>query len=343
MNRTLTSSAVATAIFATSCGAITEKAKKSLVTIPEGSQVELSSQSASEAISAASAGDSEASTASNLLLADSGSPFKSSTKTCVVQADGSALVTIKADLNLDKSASNARVAKVNKTTGSSTETRTWSHPNGVQCVADTHAKLNLKTNPAGYKLKATIERTRQQTMSVKNVKKGTSISSSRSFTMKGDRDISFVSYVEDSANGSSLLEKKISGTMSRSFSFVDKAGQTQTGSFSSSSVGDPIVVRIKRSLTTKELISRELVSGTRRNTLADGTTMEVSFANFVMSGSGENCEAQSGTVTMKSLDSEGTATKTTTCTADSGLLSCKDQNDQEVEIEAPSCDPADEK
>ncbi len=161
--------------------------------------------------------------------------------------------------------------------------------------------------------------------------------------MKGERIISVVSYSEDTSAGTSLQEKKISGNMSRSFSFVDKKNQTQSGSFSSATVGEPMIVKVKRSLSTKEVLSRELVSGARKSTLADGTSMEIAFTNFLMTGAGESCEAQSGNLSIKYYDSEGVLGKTVTCSADAGMLSCADQSGVEVELESPSCDPADDK
>jgi len=226
--------------------------------------------------------------------------------------------------------------------GTSTEKRTWSSPSGVQCVGD-RAKVNLKTNPTNYSLKVQIERSRTQTMSQTNVKKNTTMTSSRSFSMTGGRTIPIVSYSEDVANNVSTQEKKVSGSMNRTFSFVNKNNETQTGSFSSATVGDPMLVKVKRSLSTKEVVSREFVSGARKSTLQDGSMIETSFANFVMTGAGESCEAQSGSISLKYLGSDGSVSKTISCTADAGLLSCTDASGAAVELESPSCDPADDK
>ncbi|MEN9529700.1 MAG: hypothetical protein RI932_1573 [Pseudomonadota bacterium] len=328
-------------LLAQGCGS--KAAKKALSSISSENQYEFGSQVTSESMSAASAGDSEGSGGFSFALSSSGSPFKAISRTCVVQADGSALVTISSELEVDKSSSNANVSRVNKVSGMSTESRVWSHPSGVQCASAERAKVNLKTDPTSYSLKVRIERSRQQTLSQTNVKKNSTISSSRSFSMNGERTISIVSYSEDAVSNTSLQEKKVSGSINRSFSFVDKAGQTQSGTFSSATVGDPMIVRVKRSLSTKEVISRELVSGTRKSILADGTAIELSFNQFVMLGAGESCEAQSGTVSVKYLDSAGETTKTVSCSADTGLLTCTDQSGAAVELESPSCDPADDK
>ncbi|MBM3382682.1 MAG: hypothetical protein FJY29_09615 [Betaproteobacteria bacterium] len=328
-------------IVAQGCGS--KAAQKKISAISPENQYEIGSQVTNESVSAASAGDSEGSGGFSFSLAGSGSPFKTVSRTCVVQADGSALVTISSEIEIDKSSSNANVSRVNKTTGNSTESRVWSNPGGVQCASAEKARVNLKSDPTAYSLKVRIERSRQQTLSQTNVRKNTTISSSRSFAMIGERAISIVSYSEDAASNTSIQEKKVSGSMNRSFSFVDKSGQTQSGSFSSATVGDPMVVRVKRSLSSKEVISRELVSGTRKSVLADGTALELTFSQFVMSGSGESCDAQSGSVSIKYLDSAGEATKTVNCAAESGLLNCLDQSGAAVELESPSCDPADDK
>jgi hypothetical protein len=333
--------AVSLSVLAQGCGA--KSAKKAIAAISSENQFEFGSQSTSEAISAASAGDNEGS-AGFSLASDLASPVTSVTRSCQEQEDGSAVVTISSEINVDKSSSSAVVQRSNKLSGKSEETRTWSHPSGVKCAADgQRAKVSLKSDAASYSLKVQMERSRTQTMSQTNLRKNTTVSSSRSFTMQGERTISVVSYSEDSQNDYSLQEKKVSGNMSRSFSFVDKSGATQTGSISGSTVGDPMVVKVKRALSSKELISREIVSGTRRSTLADGTMIDTSFSNFLMTGAGESCEAQSGSLSLKYLDSEGTATKTISCSASEGALSCTDEAGAEVEIENPSCDPADDK
>jgi hypothetical protein len=330
-------------IVANGCGA--KDAKKTVAAIlGTENQVEFGAQTTSEAVNAASAGDSEGASGFGLVASDldSGSPIKSSSKTCVVQADGSALVTISSEIAFEKSSSNDKVSKTISMSGSSSEKRTWSHPSGVQCLGD-KAKVSLKSDPTNYSLKVLIERSRKQTMSQTNVKKNSTMSSSRSFSMNGERIISIVSYSEDTANNVSIQEKKVSGSMNRSFSYVDKNNETKTGSFASVTVGEPMLVKVKRSLSSKEVVSREFVSGTRKSTLADGSMIETSFSNFVMTGSGESCEAQSGAMTLKYLDSEGALGKTLTCAADSGLLSCSDESGAAVEMESPSCDPADDK
>lgn len=328
-------------LFAHGCGA--KKSAKDLVSVASENLFEFGSQTTSEAVSAASAGDSEGSSGFGLMLADAGSPFKSKTKTCVEQADGTALVTITSEISSEKSSSNAIVSRSNSLSGTSTEKRTWTHPSGVKCVNGERALLNLKSDASSYGLKVNIERSRQQVISQTNLKKNVTSSSSRSYSINGSREISIVSYSEDVSNGTSIQEKKVSGSMNRSFSFVDKSGQTKTGSFSSSTIGDPMIVRVKRSLSTKEVQSREIVSGARKNTLADGTSVELSFSNFLMTGAGESCQAQSGTVAIKYLDSEGGVSQSLSCSADSGLLSCTDSAGQSVEMESPSCDPADDK
>lgn len=56
---------------------------------------------------------------------------------------------------------------------------------------------------------------------------------------------------------------------------------------------------MKRSLSTKEVVSHEIVSGNRKSALADGSFIELGFSNFLMIAA--------------------------------------------VEVESPSCDPADDK
>ncbi|MEN9810809.1 MAG: hypothetical protein RLZZ488_2376 [Pseudomonadota bacterium] len=321
------------------CG--TNAAKKIAAAIDSEGVYEFGTQTTSEAVSAAAAGDSEGSGGFSLSLAGSSSPFKTSSKTCAVQPDGSALVTISSEIDFEKTSGNDKVSRTQKMSGTNTETRLWSHPAGVECLNGERAKLNLKNDAASYSLKVTIDRTRQQSMSQVNTKKNETRSKSRSFSMKGERSVSVVSYSE--SGSTSVQEKKVSGSMNRSFSYVDKDGQTKSGSFSSATVGDPMVVKVTRSLSSKEVVSREIVSGTRKNTMSDGTSVELNFSNFVMSGSGESCEANSGSVSIKYLDSAGAVSQSLSCSADSGALACTDGSGAAVELEGPSCDPADDK
>lgn len=330
---------LALALLHSGCG--TEAAKKITSVIDSANVYEFGAQTTSEAVSAASAGDSEGSGGFSLSLSGSSGPFKTSSKTCAVQPDGSALVTISSEIDFEKTSGNDKVTRTQKMSGTNTETRLWSRPGGVECLNGERAKLNLKNDAASYSLKVTLDRTRQQSISDVNTKKNETRSKSRSFTMKGERSVSVVSYSE--SGSTSVQEKKVSGSMNRSFSYVDKDGETKSGSFSSATVGDPMVVKVTRSLSSKEVISREIVSGTRKNTMGDGTSVELSFTNFVMNGSGESCEASAGSVSIKYIDSAGAVSQSLSCSADSGTLACTDGSGSAVDLEGPSCDPADDK
>lgn len=330
---------LALALLHSGCG--TKAAKKLTSVIDSANIYEFGAQTTSEAVSAAAAGDSEGSGGFSLALSGSSGPFKNSSKTCVVQPDGSALVTISSEIDFDKTSGNDKVTRTQKMSGTSTETRLWSHPAGVGCLNGERAKLNLKNDAASYSLKVTLDRARQQSMSQVNSKKNETRSMSRSFAMKGERSVTVVSYSE--SGSTSVQQKKVSGSMNRSFSYINKDGETKSGSFSSATMGDPMVVKVTRSLSSKELISREIVSGIRKNTMSDGTSAELSFSNFVMNGSGESCEATSGSVSIKYIDSAGAVSHSLSCSADSGALACTDESGSAVELEGPSCDPADDK
>ena len=110
-------------------------------------QAELTAQATSEALSAASNGDVDGSSGLGLSLnADSSSdPVKSITRTCVQQSDGSALVTINSEVSMDKSSSGSKIARSNKLSGKSLETRLWSLSGGqVNCVNGEKAQINWK-------------------------------------------------------------------------------------------------------------------------------------------------------------------------------------------------------
>ncbi|MEY4065154.1 MAG: hypothetical protein RIR26_1362 [Pseudomonadota bacterium] len=307
-------------------------------------QGEFAAQASDEAISAATAGDSEGATGFSLQLAGDAGAIKSSTRQCVEQSDGTAVVTIASELALENSVSNERISRELKMSGKSEEKRIWSHPSGVKCLNDERAKVNLLTDPTNYSLKVSIERSREQSRTETNLRKKTTLTSSRSFSMSGERQVSIVSFSKDSAADESTLVKNVSGKMARSFSFINKTGETKSGSFSSETVeGKPMVVKVKRKISSNEVVSRELVSGTRLSTVKDGGKVETSFSNLLMKGAGEQCQAESGSFSIKYLDSEGAVSKSVSCSASAGELSCTDASGAAVEIESPSCDPADEK
>lgn len=336
------------AAFTAACGKNSESTSPgsggARVAIPVENHSEFAAQTSDEAISAATAGDSEGAAGFSLQLAGDAGAIKSSTRTCEVQADGSALVKITSELSLESSISTERFTREHKLSGKSEESRTWSHPSGVECLNDVRAKVNLLSDPTNYTLKVAIERSREQTRTETNVRKNTTLTSSRSFSMSGERLVSIVSYSEDSANDESTLVKNVSGKMARSFKFIAKSGEEKTGSFSSETVeGKPMVVKVKRKISSKEVVSRELVSGTRLSILKDGGQIETSFSNLLMKGAGEQCQAESGSFSIKYLDSEGAVSRSVSCSASAGELSCLDASGAAVEIESPSCDPADEK
>lgn len=108
-------------------------------------------------------------------------------------------------------------------------------------------------------------------------------------------------------------------------------------------MGAPLAIKVQRSLSSKQLLSREIVSGTRASISADGSKIELSFSSFLMSGEGESCEAKSGSFTLKYSDAAVALVKSVSCEADSGVLNCTDDTGALVEVESPSCDPMDGK
>lgn len=162
--------------------------------------------------------------------------------------------------------------------------------------------------------------------------------------MTAERNIAITSYSEDVVAGSSLLEKRISGSATRSFKFVKKNGEEGEGSFSSETLAEqPIVVKVKRSLADNSQISREIVSGTRINTHKNGSIAEISFSGLLIEGAGESCNLKSGNFSIKNLDSAGTMLSSISCSAEDGSLSCTDASGMDVEQEVPLCDPSDDK
>jgi hypothetical protein len=335
---------ISVATAASACGA---KDKKPSTSVDQSDlRAELTVQATSEAINAASNGDVDGASGLGLALDlnAAGDPVKSLTRTCVQQSDGSALVTINSEIEMEKSNSGVKVSRTNRISGKMLETRLWKNSAGaVSCVNGERAQINWKGALSGYSLTVKVEQERQQTMSQTNSAKNTTISRSRSFNMVGERNVALVSYSEDSAAGVSIQEKSISGRVSRSFKFVDKNSQERSGLITSETVGAPLAIKVRRNLSTKQLISREIVSGVRASTSADGAKVELSFSNLLMSGEGESCEAQSGSFTAKYSDAAGALVKSVSCVADSGALSCTDDTGAAVEVESPSCDPMDGK
>ncbi len=254
-------------------------------------QAELAAQSTSEAISAAASGDAEAAQSSSLSLESTSDPFKSVSRVCAVQSD-KALVTITSEMSFEKNTSNARITRTNKMSGTSTETRLWSKTGGtVACSSDnTHASIDWSAaDLSGISLVAHVERSREHVMTQTNLKKNTTISRTRSFSIVGNRTVSFVS-ASPSTDGSEITRtKNVSGAVTNTFKFIDKNGQTQSRTLTAATLGNAMEIKVIRNASTKALVSREIVSGVRLNTAADGSKVEASFINFLMTGEGESC------------------------------------------------------
>lgn len=328
--------AAACALSLVGCGA--NSAKKVFALEAADLQSELASQSTSEAMSAAAAGDAEGSTGLSLALADSESPYKTMTRSCEVQADGSAKVTIASEIAFEKTLKTARISRVNSLSGNSLETRLWSRSGGsVACGSDNqHAAVNWNTDITGLALKVDVNRTRSHVMTQTNLVKNVTMSRSRSFSMTGAREVSFVSH---SSNGTNItVVKNVSGQLQKAYNFIDKNGQTQSGSLALSGA---IQVKVIRLASDKSLVSREIVSGTRTSTAGDGSKVEAAYTNFLIAGEGELCAAQSGSFVLKYVSSSGALEKTVSCAAEDGALSCSDADGGSVEVESPSCDPID--
>jgi hypothetical protein len=335
MKNSLSLGFVSLALVVVGCG---KKSERTIYPLEAADlQAELASQSLSDSVSAAAAGDANGSSGISLNLATASSPVKTMTRSCAVQEDGSAKVTIESTISLDKSNETTRVKVTNQMTGSSTESRLWSKSGGVTCNGE-HANINWANDPSGLSLKVTLNRTRTHVISQTNLVRNTTISRSRSFTMAGERTVTFNSVTTNGAN--IIVNKNVSGTATRSYKFVDKYGQEQSGSLS---VAGDVVIKVTRLAADKSLVSREIVSGTRTATSADGSKVESTYANFIVEGEGESCSATSGSLTLKYYSAAGVSSKEVACTAALGALTCEDESGTAVEVESPACDPIDAK
>lgn len=337
----LSFSVMAMSLAAAGCGS---KSNKKVFPLEAADlQAELAAQSTTEAISAAASGDAEGSANISFALesATTTNPFRSISRVCEVQSDGSAKVTITSDMNFNKSLPTARMSWTSKMSGSSLETRLWSKTGGVACAGNnTYAAIDWNADITGVSLVAHVERSREHVVTQTNLVRNTTMSRSRSFSIKGDRNVSFSA--ASTTGGQITRTKQVSGKVTNSFKFVDKNGQEQSGELTSETVqGYPLVINVIRNAASKELVSREIVSGKRINTSADGSKVEVSFTNFLIGGEGETCALQSGALSLRYLSASDAAIKVVACTVDTGALSCTDDAGAVVEIENPSCDPLD--
>lgn len=331
---------LASSIFAViGCGS--QSSKKIFPLEAADLQSELAALASNEALSAAAAGDGNGSSALSLALANESSPYKSLTRSCEAQADGTAKVTITSESNFEKDLSNARISRSQKVSGSGTQTRLWSKVDGtpVTCSSDgQHANIGWNADLSGVNLKVNIQRTQLATMTQTNIKKNLTTSRSRSSSLVAERNVTFVSFTN---NGTQIVQtKNVSGQSTRSFKFIDKNGQEQSGSLSTEG---SIQVKITRLAATNSLVSREVVSGERTSTGADGSKVQATYTNFVVTGEGESCSAESGTLVLKYTSATGTIAQTLTCSPESGALNCTDSSNSTVEIESPTCDPLDAK
>jgi hypothetical protein len=344
MKMTLTLGFASLALVAVGCG---KKSERTIYPLEAADlQSELAAQSLSDSVSAAAAGDGNGSSGLSLNLSASSDPVKTMTRSCAVQDDGSAKVTIASTISLDKSMETTRVKVTHKMTGSSEETRVWSKSGGVTCDNGTtgvHANIawNSSLDLTGLSLNVTLNRTRTHVISQTNLVRDTTKSRSRSFTMTGERSVTFNSVDSTTDTSKIIVNKSVSGTATRSYKFIDNNAQEQSGSLS---IAGNVVVKVTRLAADKSLVSREIVSGTRTATSADNSKVEATYTKFVVTGQGESCQATSGSLALKYFAAGATeASKTVSCTAELGALSCTDETSATVEVESPACDPIDAK
>lgn len=305
-------------------------------------QGEVASSLASEALSAAAAGETNPVSAS--LAGGTDVDNSTFTRTCEVQSDGSAKVTLASTIDKSFIKENNNRSMSVTLTGKGTTTRLWSKERATLECKNGHFSFEGGGLQAGLKLQLETERERQHKRVFKNAR-GKEMSWSKSFSFKAARTVEWLE-VDDS--GSELeRQKKISNSdATRSMKIENSKGKNLETKLTVKIGEAGLLVTVKRNKTTKKLISKLIESGDVVATLKDGAEITTSYNNLLFTVDEGKCTMVSGSFTMSIKDKDGNAAASVTCKGDAevseeGKLQCTDAESATIEVDAPLCDPED--
>jgi len=296
----------------------------------------------SEAMDSLSDGSTESSSAS-LALADTKDGVVS--KSCAVDGD-KAVVTLKTDRSFSWERTVRRSSLSMSSEAEAERTRTWSKEGtSLECEGES-AAIDFRGDLTGYNLDVAIKRSVSRNFERKNLQNNELVKKSYSASVDGTRSIKWLSQTTQT-DGSISRETSVSMLVNRSMSFFNKEGQTQTLALSIRTLEDaPLrITNIWDSLAKgRQLLSKEIQSGTIRAGKEGDATLEASFSDLKLQFSSSKCEVVSGQMSAKLFPAGATeAIRSYLLTVVEGEIKVQDVTDaaNPVEIEDFEYSPCD--
>ncbi len=248
------------------------------------------------------------------------------------EQDSKALVTI----NIDKSISWERTLPRFTINASSTIeneiSRTWmKEGSDVACTANgKFAAIDFESDLSGYQLDVTIDRSAARKLERLNLKTQEKITRSLASSVTGTRQVQWLSQ-SALADGSISRSKSLSFTTERSDSFEAKDGIVKDLKLSIATLeAAPLQVTVIWDKLSKgrQLLSKEIESGTIKASRQGGGSIETSFNKMLMKFTSTSCELVSGTLEAKIyVEGESPPAKIYQLTAEEGTVTVKDVTD----------------
>jgi hypothetical protein len=235
------------------------------------------------------------------------------TKSCAV--DGSnAVVTVSSEINHEIERDGKNVSFTRVMTGSGTQTRTWSRTKdgaavSVECgPGGKSAKIDWKEEDlAGLKLDMEFSRTRSVESTMVNNRRGTTRTTTSSFSVSGKRSSLWGEVVDGAEQGFIVREKTVTSSVTRKLSAKNSQNLDRNLEFTVATAENaPLQVRVSRSISTSSVDSKLIRSGTIVASRVGDGRIETSFDNLLVKYSAGECAAASGSVTTK-IFKEGSA------------------------------------
>lgn len=339
---------IAVALLSVSCGQQnSERVAATSVVENEEMAVEAIEGNVADAISSLSDANDDAATSTSLMLLDNGKNkvVKDSNKdveserSCVVEED-KAIVSVEKSLNREKTIENRRGKIQRSVEGRMSAVRTWSSSNGpIGCKANgNQADIPWDGDVTGLKLHAEIDHSSKASLSITKAKTEKSISMSRSRSIKGTREISWLSSVE--ADGVITREKSLVSAVFRTHSFTKLNGSVEEMEFNAvTGENAPLKIKVLRDASTLALKEKTIVSGSIVASNDDGK-VDTAFSNVRMIFSSSTCSIDSGTIetSIYKTDATEASRKLKLVITDGvGVLTDESTGEEIVDFDMPGC------
>ncbi len=313
------------------------------------SDSEAATQSISSQVDAGASAVAESNDSSSAALALTGSDAKAEMTRYRVceEKDKNAVVTIKRSSERSRSKENKNVKVEMSHTSFSEKVRTFSLEGGEVNCAENGKRADIDEGGVnGLKLDVTINEQRAKSMSMTNIKKGTTKSHSFKSSHEGTRSVKFLD--KSVANGVITITKETSQSMNRTLELTKKDGSVLSIASTVKTADDaPLKVIVKRQEADKALVSRTVESGTLTATNKDGSKVETKFINVMyLASSTEKCVPVSGSIEGAIYEKDATAaskTYTITFSEEGSLIKYSDGTELDYDPSGCELDEPEEK